>query len=89
MIIINGLDLTITKDTTVTVVAVSKEGVSICDGTKVAVVETDLKLAIGDLLKLDPTGEGLVVAKQEKKAAEKKAVKRNPSREELADWNVL
>lgn len=89
MIIINGLDLTIEKNTTVTVVAVSKEGVSICDGTKIAVVETDLKLDVGDLLKLDPTGEGLIAAKQEKRAAEKKAVKRNPSREELADWNVM
>lgn len=89
MIIINGLDLVIGKDTTVTVVAVGKEGVSICDGTKVATVETDLKLAVGDLLKLDASGEGLIPAKKEQQAAAKNANKKNPAPEDFAGWDVM
>lgn len=87
MINIKGLDLNINKDTIVTVVGIEDGAFRICDGASVVTIETDMKLKIGDLLKLDTDGQHLVLSV--KKAAKTAPSKHNPPKDMFGDYKAF
>lgn len=89
MIELAGLELNVDKDTVVTVVAVTKEGISLCDGAKIAIVETDMKLNVGDLLKPNADCTALELNKAATKVAAVTTKKRNPPKDAFQGYNAL